>query len=121
MTSGERERFWRELLARQVASGLSVRRFCGLEGVSEPSFYQWRKRLGPTTQQKKNAAEPTRDRSAATLSSDSLFLPLGLLGGGAVRSELEILHPDGCRVRVIGEVNVASLAHVLAALDKRGA
>ena len=72
-------------------------------------------------QQKKNAAEPTRDRSAATPSSDSLFLPLGLLGGGAVRSELEIIHPDGCRVRVIGEVNVASLAHVLAALDKRGA
>ena len=120
MTSGERERYWRELLARQAASGLSVRQFCGREGVSEPSFYQWRKRLGPTTQQKKNAATATRDRPAAAPSTDLLFLPLGLLGG-AVSSELEIVHPAGCRVRVVGEVNVASLARVLAALDERGA
>ena len=121
MTSGERERFWRELLARQAASGLSVRQFCGREGVSEPSFYQWRKRLGPTTQQQKNAAAATRDRATATPSTDSLFLPLGLLGGGGVSSELEIIHPTGCRVRVVGEVNVASLTRVLAALDERGA
>ena len=121
MTSGERERFWRELLARQAASGLSVRQFCGREGVSEPSFYQWRKRLGPTTQQKKNAAAATRDRPAAAPSTDLLFLPLGLLGGGAVSSELEIIHPAGCRVRVVGEVNVASLTRVLEALDERGA
>ncbi len=49
MTREERERSWRELLERHAASGLSVRRFCGREGVSEPSFYQWRKRLGVTT------------------------------------------------------------------------
>ncbi|MFO0816296.1 MAG: hypothetical protein U1A77_00055 [Pirellulales bacterium] len=119
MTREERERSWRELLERQAASGLSVRRFCGREGVSEPSFYQWRKRLGVTTR-KKIAAAPPRDRAAAPAATDSLFLPLGLLGG-ASRSELEIVHPAGCRVRVVGEVNVASLTRVLEALDERGA
>lgn len=119
MTSVERERFWRELLARQAASGLSVRQFCGREGVSEPSFYQWRKRLSATPQTKHKVATKG-ERSASLPPADALFLPLGLLGGSA-RSELEIVHPAGCRVRVVGEVNVASLTRVLEALDERGA
>lgn len=39
----------------------------------------------------------TRERSASAPSTDSLFLPLGVFGGGPARSELEIIHPDGCR------------------------
>jgi two-component system, chemotaxis family, sensor kinase CheA len=38
------ERFWRETFARQAASGLSVRAFCGREGVSRTSFYRWRRK-----------------------------------------------------------------------------
>lgn len=116
-TSAERERFWRELLGRQARSGLSVRRFCGLEGVSEPSFYLWRKRLAamprPTVKEAANG-----DRPGTPPQDSALFLPLGLLGGPA-RAELEILHPTGCRVRVVGDVNVAALRLVLEALDQR--
>jgi transposase-like protein len=36
---------WRERLRRYERSGLTVTRFCEREGVSAPSFYQWRKRL----------------------------------------------------------------------------
>ena len=43
--SGEREAYWRDQVRRQTSSGLSVRRFCEDAGLSEPSFYAWRRRL----------------------------------------------------------------------------
>ena len=36
---------WRERLNRFVAAGISVTRFCREEGVSQPSFFAWRKKL----------------------------------------------------------------------------
>jgi hypothetical protein len=36
---------WRRRLQRFLSSGLSVSRFCVLEGVSVPRFYYWRKKL----------------------------------------------------------------------------
>ena len=36
---------WRERLAEQERSGLSVKQFCQQQGVTEYSFYAWRKRL----------------------------------------------------------------------------
>ncbi len=41
----ERERFWRQVLKKFDASGLGVRAFCRREGMSEPSFYGWRREL----------------------------------------------------------------------------
>jgi len=38
-----RERFWRQMLQRQAGSGLSVQAFCRREGLTEPSFYAWRR------------------------------------------------------------------------------
>jgi transposase-like protein len=40
-----REPHWRRVLARWRRSGLSVRAFCRAEGISEPSFYVWRRKL----------------------------------------------------------------------------
>jgi transposase len=40
-----REPRWRRVLARWRRSGLSVRAFCRAEGISEPSFYLWRRKL----------------------------------------------------------------------------
>jgi transposase-like protein len=36
---------WRERIAEQERSGLTVRRFCKERGVSEYCFYAWRRRL----------------------------------------------------------------------------
>lgn len=41
----EKEQFWRLVLDEQAASGLSVRAFCRQEGISEPSYYAWRREL----------------------------------------------------------------------------
>src|SRR5262245_60879082 len=37
---------WRERIAEQKRSGLSVKQFCKQRGLTDYSFYTWRKRLG---------------------------------------------------------------------------
>ncbi len=41
----EKEQFWRLVLEEQTSSGLSIRAFCKQEGLSEPSFYSWRRTI----------------------------------------------------------------------------
>jgi len=38
-----REQFWRTMVGRWQGSGLSVRVFCQRHGLSQPSFYSWRR------------------------------------------------------------------------------
>jgi hypothetical protein len=46
-----KERFWRRVLRRWRRSGLGVRSFCAAEGLSEPSFYAWRRELARRDQE----------------------------------------------------------------------
>ena len=43
--SAERQRFWQELFAKRASLGLSVAQVCEEAGVSQATFYAWRKRL----------------------------------------------------------------------------
>jgi transposase-like protein len=43
--SGSRSQFWQDLIAQQERSGLAVRTVCSQHGVTEPSYYYWKKRL----------------------------------------------------------------------------
>jgi hypothetical protein len=40
-----REEYWRGQLTDHESAGLSVKHFCEQRGISEQSFYSWRKRL----------------------------------------------------------------------------
>jgi hypothetical protein len=48
--SNEKQEFWKFALSEQARSGLSVRKFCLREGLSEPSSYLWRKKLAQETE-----------------------------------------------------------------------
>ena len=37
--------FWQYVIESQKTSGLSIRQFCKNEGLTEPAFYSWRKKL----------------------------------------------------------------------------
>ena len=54
--SSERERFWRKLVAGQADSGVSIRAWCEEHGVSEPSFYFWRRELSRRREQRQGAS-----------------------------------------------------------------
>lgn len=54
----QKRREWVERLRRYQASGLTVAQFCVEEGVSVPSFYQWRRKLRDATAAEPRAKEP---------------------------------------------------------------
>jgi hypothetical protein len=90
---------WRERLAAQKRSGLSVKQFCKEQGLTEYSFYAWRKRL--------RGAGPVR---------------FALVERGAVRqalateASLELVLATGERLRIGAGVDTATLRTVLDAL-----
>ena len=49
-------REWTERLARFEKSQQSVGEFCSTEGVSQPSFYQWRRKLAAAARPKTRSA-----------------------------------------------------------------
>src|SRR6516165_2454220 len=40
-----KEKYWRELLWQWRRSGLTPREFCDQQGISQPSFYAWRREI----------------------------------------------------------------------------
>jgi transposase-like protein len=82
---------WRELVARQAGSGLSVQAFCRQERLNTWTFYGWRSRLRERTAAAETAAvsgstEPATgfiDRGALSRSSSRGEIRLDL-GGGVV-------------------------------------
>ena len=50
--SGEKEAFWRSHVESQAAGRVSIRAYCWGHGLSEPSFYAWRREI-----QKRDLAE----------------------------------------------------------------
>jgi hypothetical protein len=43
--SRQREDYWRQIVTGQPASGLSIRKWCQRQKVTEASFYAWRRTL----------------------------------------------------------------------------
>jgi hypothetical protein len=79
-------RIWRERLARQRRSGRTVADFCEHEGVSTPSFYAWKRRLGS------GGMNGTAARRAAPL-----FVPISI---GAAAAGVRIVLPGGAVVEL---------------------
>ena len=111
----ERELRWRKIVNRQAESGLSIREFCANEEGSQPSFYAWRKKF------RERGNQGTHDRKArrppVEPDNRGLFVPLELVDSVET---LEVVHPLGYRVRVLGDVNPNALRHVIEVLDERG-
>ena len=45
MNGSDRSEYWRGLVLEQASSGESIASFCRVRGLSQASFYSWRKRL----------------------------------------------------------------------------
>jgi hypothetical protein len=91
--------YWRERIAEQERSGITVQRFCEEQGLTEQSFYLWRKRL--------RKQQPMR---------------FALVEAGPVRQEtstapgLELVLVTGERLRIGAGVDPVELRRVLEAL-----
>jgi hypothetical protein len=56
---------WRERLARWQLLQCSITEFCRREGISQPSFFQWRKRLAASAGEFRRGASLVAPRGAA--------------------------------------------------------
>ena len=88
------EAVWRERLARFERGGLTVAEFCRREGVSDPSFYQWRRRLQQGERGTRRTGRQARGEAGAE--EGQRFLPVHVVG--LTWAEIEI--PGGIKIRV---------------------
>jgi transposase-like protein len=82
------ESAWREIVARQEQSGLTVQEFCGREGLNAASLYGWRVRLrqGPT---RKSTSPPIPSGARAEKLSGE-FIDLGAIDSSRGRFEVRL-------------------------------
>lgn len=102
-----KEQFWRRIVEGHRGSRQSVREWCDRHGVSEPSFYAWRRELA-----KRDAAarEPALMPVTITSSLPRAAAPLEIAWPGGVVVRV----PCGCDVQVLRET-----LQVLRSLDER--
>lgn len=103
-----KQRQWRRRMVRFQRTQQSVARFCRSEGVSEPSFYFWRKRL-------QQAAPPAEDAAALA----ARFTPVRLVSSPSLSVRL----PGGTQFDVSGsDPQLVQLTlHTLAQIDAQRA
>lgn len=87
---------WAERIAAQQRSGVSVKQFCSEQGLTECSFYAWRKRLQQTGPVRFALVDrrPRRQEPAAD-------------------AALELVLTTGERLRISAGVDVATLRTVV--------
>jgi transposase len=104
---GDQEDFWRMAIETWQTSGLSVRQFCTNEGLSEPSFYSWRKKLtGGSVQGEKAQSQP------------STFIEVTLSQGNPAIVELLLI--SGNTLRIPAGVDSATLTTILSVVHSTG-
>jgi len=96
-----KSRRWAGLLREKRASCESVAAFCRKRRIPVHQFYWWQRKL---------SQHEAPDVSAAAVS----FVPVRV---SLASSTIEVVHPGGCVVRVVGGVDTQALRHVLAALE----
>lgn len=99
-----KRREWRERLERLERSGLTVVAFCVAEEVSMPSFFQWKRRLGRGSAERR----PAKGRVIKTGEIEQpKFLPVRI----AIAAQVELELNNGVRVRV--PANDAAAIHAV--------
>jgi hypothetical protein len=109
-----KERHWRWHVAAWRRSGGSVRAYCESQGLSEASFYAWRRVLAE--RDPGDATSQPRDLQAIDPVA-SPFVPVRLVDDAASTSAVEVLLRGGRVVRVPAGFTAQTLRDVVAVLE----
>jgi len=110
-----KESFWRRVLRQFQYSGQGVRAFCEAHGLSEQSFYAWRRTIRERDRQHTPGSrrEPRPASSPVTGHGRPAFVPVTI---AASATPLEVVLRDGRVVRVPAPFDAATLRQLLAVL-----
>lgn len=113
-----KRREWQERLQRFASSNVTIAGFCDREGVSVPSFYQWRRKLAGERQFV--GATGRQGRSARAMESQA-FVPVQITHSSLVQMRLpngvQLSLPAGDAALVAAAITAAGS---LAAVDREG-
>ena len=118
----QKERLWREAIRQQRRGGQCVREYCRENGLSEPSFYAWRRELRRRGRQKANGAQRRVARAGSGGRREGLvgdgrpaFVSVQLAPGTLPigPASIECLLPSGVVLRLPASMEPAAIAAVL--------
>ena len=113
-----KEQHWRQHLAAWRQSGLTVRAYCRTEGLSEPSFYAWRRILSEQRRRVTPASDHAADPATPALSAAaSPFVPVRLVDPPALTLPVEVVLRGGRLLRITAGFSAATLRDLVAVLE----
>jgi hypothetical protein len=104
----ERRQFWQMAIETWRDSGMSISKFCKTEGLSEGTFYNWRKRLSG-----RHAS-----RNEQSDSSSSAFIEVAMPRSD--RAALELVLCSGNTLRISSGADNKTLSDVISVLRQAG-
>jgi transposase-like protein len=111
--SGEREVFWRDVVARFGTSGLSVRAFCRREKLHESAFYFWRRTLA-----ERDPPEVRHGGTSKRTAVQPTFLPVTIRREASSRpAALSLELPSGSVLRFGETMPIERVAELIRALE----
>jgi len=127
----EKERHWRQIVARFERSGMKVRAFCDRARIKEQQFFTWRRELrrrdvARMANQNDHRRSGRNDPAGSITDTRRMnarvaaFAPLDVVAAPvAGPSSIEIIVADGRRVAVAPGFDPEVLGQVLAVLEGR--
>jgi hypothetical protein len=107
-TNNERRQFWQMVIETWQDSGMSVSKFCKAEGLSEGTFYNWRKRLSGRHSRRNKQAD----------SRSSAFIEVAMPRSD--HASLELLLSSGNVLRISSAADNKTLSNVISVLRQAG-
>ena len=108
-TNNDQQQFWQMVLETFKSSKLSVRQFCKQEGLTEPTFYSWRKKLAVNNESANGQKEDQPSQS---------FIEVAMPQEKA--SVLELILSSGNILRIGSGADSKTLTDVISALCEAG-
>ena len=105
----DQRQFWQMAIETWQASGMSVSKFCKAEGLSESSFYNWRKKLATT-----DAPGPDKQKKL----NGSAFIEVAMPKDNP--AALELVLSSGNTLRISSGADSKTLNNVISVLQQVG-
>ena len=111
-----KEQHWRRLLRSWRRSGLTGRDFCSRNGLSEPSFYSWKREIARRDQEA--VAKTVRAEKRLRGGRRPTFMQVTIAGGASDPSVIEVVVARGRLLRIRPGFDAATLRDLVRVLEE---
>jgi hypothetical protein len=106
-----------ELHRRQQESGLTVKEFCSNEAVSPATFYYWKKKLRKNNTKRQEFIPLIVKPSPTFPGQNNVNNQASILQTGEVDALLELVYPNGTRLRLKKDLDLSQLRSLICLFD----